>query len=433
MSDAFCRKIFKGVALAGAGVALGAAVVSFSLKRVSAASRRSLHDVSDEEEKKKKKAASASPSNTPASSATTQQQSSAAAAVTTTPSSAFGGSSSSLASIKSGRRHPNASSKSLSRHPSASSTSGLSRNGSSSWDLHGSAASLVSSEADLDSDGGSLGGGGGSGPSSLEYHPSSDQRPAKWNYNWDLRDPSFTNRARPKFTRHLFFILHGHYISNGETNLHFLSSLGKTQLELTGKRLVTLGLPFSRIFHSSALRCKQSVCILRGHLPSMETVQDDLLLECAAESVSSNQRQMEHRETASSASAFYEDGARIEAAFRKYLHRAELNQKSDSYEVIVTHANVIRYFVCRALQLPPEAWLRMSLHNGSITWLSIRPDGLVFVRELGDTGHMPANDELKNADGSLILTKMPSKMQSWYLHEATTNSSEDDYLGTVQL
>jgi len=165
----------------------------------------------------------------------------------------------------------------------------------------------------------------------------------------------------------------------------------------------------------------------------METVQDDLLLECAAESVSSNQRQMEHRETASSASAFYEDGARIEAAFRKYLHRAELNQKSDTYEVIVTHANVIRYFVCRALQLPPEAWLRMSLHNGSITWLSIRPDGLVFVRELGDTGHMPANDELKNADGSLILTKMPSKMQSWYLHEATTNSSEDDYLGTVQL
>ena len=97
--------------------------------------------------------------------------------------------------------------------------------------------------------------------------------------------------------------------------------------------------------------------------------------------------------------------------------------------MFVTHANVIRYFVCRALQLPPEAWLRMSLHNGSITWLSIRPDGLVFVRELGDTGHMPANDELKNPDGSLILTKMPSKMQSWYLHES---KEEDEYYGTVQ-
>ena len=58
----------------------------------------------------------------------------------------------------------------------------------------------------------------------------------------------------------------------------------------------------------------------------METVEDDLLLECAAESVTSNHRQMENRETAAAPSSFYEDGARIEAAFRKYLHRAELKQ-----------------------------------------------------------------------------------------------------------
>jgi len=428
MSEAFCRKIFKGVALAGAGVALGAAVVSFSLKRVSAASKKSVDDnhhpasSSTCASKSAKTAATATNSKTPSASSSKSATPTSASQQKTASSSSFGGSTSSLATIKSS---------SGKRHPSASSTSGLSRSGSSSWDLHGSAASLVSSsdyEFDGDSGVGGSGGGGGSGSSSSGVN--GDQRPAKWNYNWDLRDPSFTNRARPKHTRHLFFILHGHYISNGETNLHFLSSLGKTQLELTGKRLVTLGLPFSRIFHSSALRCKQSVCILRGHLPSMETVEDDLLLECAAESVTSNHRLMENREATSASSSFYEDGARIEAAFRKYLHRAELKQKSDSYEVIVTHANVIRYFVCRALQLPPEAWLRMSLHNGSITWLSIRPDGLVFVRELGDTGHMPAHDELKNPDGSLILTKMPSKMQSWYLHEA---NSEDEYYGTVQL
>ena len=65
----------------------------------------------------------------------------------------------------------------------------------------------------------------------------------------------------------------------------------------------------------------------------METVEDDLLLECAAESVTSNHRQVANRDknTAAAAeaaapSSFYEDGARIEAAFRKYLHRAELKQ-----------------------------------------------------------------------------------------------------------
>lgn len=43
----------------------------------------------------------------------------------------------------------------------------------------------------------------------------------------------------------------------------------------------------------------------------------------------------------------FQDGARIEAAFRKYIHRADTDQSEDSYEIIVCHANVIRYLVCR--------------------------------------------------------------------------------------
>ena len=39
---------------------------------------------------------------------------------------------------------------------------------------------------------------------------------------------------------------------------------------------------------------------------------------------------------------YHQDGARIEAAFRKYFHRADPSQDKDSYEIIVCHANVIR-------------------------------------------------------------------------------------------
>ena len=46
---------------------------------------------------------------------------------------------------------------------------------------------------------------------------------------------------------------------------------------------------------------------------------------------------------------YFQDGARIEAAFRKYFHRADPTQKADSVEIIVCHANVIRYFVCRSV------------------------------------------------------------------------------------
>lgn len=86
---------------------------------------------------------------------------------------------------------------------------------------------------------------------------------------------------------------------------------------------------------------------------------------------------------------FYQDGARIEAAFRKYFFRAEPEQQIDSYTLLVCHANVIRYFVCRALQFPAEAWLRLSLNHASITWLSILPNGRVILRAFGDSSHIP--------------------------------------------
>ena len=41
-------------------------------------------------------------------------------------------------------------------------------------------------------------------------------------------------------------------------------------------------------------------------------------------------------------------------------------------------------------QVNPQAWLRMSLRNGSITWVTISPKGRVHIKSLGDAGHLPA-------------------------------------------
>jgi len=61
------------------------------------------------------------------------------------------------------------------------------------------------------------------------------------------------------------------------------------------------------------------------------------------------------------------------------------------FEIVVCHANVLRYFLCRALQLPPEAWLRLCPFNCSLTYMTIRPSGTVSCRVLGDIGHLPYN------------------------------------------
>ena len=65
---------------------------------------------------------------------------------------------------------------------------------------------------------------------------------------------------------------------------------------------------------------------------------------------------------------------------------------TDEYDVLVCHANVIRFFALRALQLPPEGWLRLCTMNCSVTHLTISPDGKVSLRSLGDTGHLSVDE-----------------------------------------
>ncbi|KAM8865672.1 serine/threonine-protein phosphatase PGAM5, mitochondrial isoform 1-T1 [Synchiropus picturatus] len=246
---------------------------------------------------------------------------------------------------------------------------------------------------------------------------------SSWDFNWDKRDPSSLingkkkessgedpsaeqDNGKPKATRHILLIRHSQYKLSGSSDKErILTPLGREQAELTGQRLASLGLKYDILIHSSMARATETAGIISKHLPGgwpprpaavvlrssdccwlsgVELVGCDLLREGAPiEPVPP----VTHWKP--DAVQYHEDGARIEAAFRRYIHRADPKQKEDSYEIIVCHANVIRYFVCRALQFPPEGWLRMGLNNGSITWLTIRPSGRVALRTLGEAGFMP--------------------------------------------
>ncbi|XP_075390913.1 serine/threonine-protein phosphatase PGAM5, mitochondrial isoform X2 [Tenrec ecaudatus] len=229
--------------------------------------------------------------------------------------------------------------------------------------------------------------------------------PGVWDPNWDRREPvslvnirkrnvesgeeelaSRLDHCKAKATRHIFLIRHSQYHVDGSLEKdRTLTPLGREQAELTGLRLASLGLKFDKIVHSSMTRATETTDIISKHLPGVCRVSTDLLREGAP--IEPDPPVTHWKPEA----VYYEDGARIEAAFRNYIHRADARQEEDSYEIFICHANVIRYIVCRALQFPPEGWLRLSLNNGSITHLVIRPNGRVALRTLGDTGFMPPN------------------------------------------
>ncbi|KAE8634809.1 hypothetical protein XENTR_v10002445 [Xenopus tropicalis] len=226
----------------------------------------------------------------------------------------------------------------------------------------------------------------------------------QWDRNWDRREPIsmvnlskingetgeeelqlHLNKHKPKATRHIFLIRHSQYKLDGKTDFdRVLTPLGREQADLTGKRLSSLGFKYNHIVYSTMTRAKETTEIISKYLPDVKKSSSDLLREGAP---IRPEPQVCHWKP--DFVQYYEDGSRIEAAFRHFIHRADPKQEADSYEILICHANVIRYIVCRALQLPPEAWLRMSLNNGSISYLVIRPNGNVSLRMLGDSGFMP--------------------------------------------
>ena len=71
-----------------------------------------------------------------------------------------------------------------------------------------------------------------------------------------------------------------------------------------------------------------------------------------------------------------------------------MSQNLSSAAVVIGTLRVnywLIFVLFRALQFPPEAWLRISLNHASLTWIHIRPDGRVGIRSMGEAGHMPAN------------------------------------------
>ncbi|VDD74347.1 unnamed protein product [Mesocestoides corti] len=210
-----------------------------------------------------------------------------------------------------------------------------------------------------------------------------------WNSNWDNRGNHVSGNGdssvKSKANRHIILVRHGQYhYCEDDSDCH-LTELGRQQTDLTGQRLKQLNFPYTRIFYSTMTRAVESTNEIIKYLPGVPATPCDFIREGAPfppePSVANWPPDGDE--------AFKKDGPRIESAFMHYIHRADPSQTEDSYEILVCHANVIRYFVCRALQLPPEAWIRISLDHGSLTWLTIRPSGTVSLRWLGNSGYMP--------------------------------------------
>jgi serine/threonine-protein phosphatase PGAM5 len=159
-----------------------------------------------------------------------------------------------------------------------------------------------------------------------------------------------------------------------------LTPVGVEQAQVSAQRLASL--PITAIHSSTLPRAIQTAEIIAQALPGIPVRRSRGLHECfpcipaaIAEDV---------------AKVFIGDlsqGKRqAERVFDRYFKPA---RGRDKHEVVVCHGNLIRYLVCRVLQVPPEAWVNMGSRNCGISQILIESDGRMWLISYNDVGHLP--------------------------------------------
>ncbi|MBI1729062.1 histidine phosphatase family protein [Candidatus Acetothermia bacterium] len=185
--------------------------------------------------------------------------------------------------------------------------------------------------------------------------------------------------------RNLYLVRHGYHDSGDVSELGgSLTPLGVEQSQIVAKRLKSL--PITAIHSSNLLRAIETATIIQHELRLKAIQQSSDLAECLVSLPPSLIARAPHLSAVSP--EIIESGKRqAERAFNRYfIQSADV----DVHEVIVCHGNIIRYFVCRALNLPLDVWPDLETANCGITQICIGPKRISLCC-LNDTGHLPSS------------------------------------------
>ena len=182
--------------------------------------------------------------------------------------------------------------------------------------------------------------------------------------------------------RTIVLIRHGEYEHGVDTpDEGGLVALGRQQSRLVAERLDAMAVAFDSIQASTMNRARETGEIISHAFPELDLAFHDDICECTmATRWADIMADLEPGEAEACEST-------LEAAFERIFRPVQGDE--DEFDIVVCHGNVIRWFVCRVLDVDPEAWLQMSIANCSITVVQVRTDGSMKLISFGDSGHLP--------------------------------------------
>ena len=182
--------------------------------------------------------------------------------------------------------------------------------------------------------------------------------------------------------RTVWLMRHGEYEHGVDTpDEGGLVALGRQQARLAAARLDALPVAFTSLQSSTMTRARETAAIVAAHLPELELQTFADIRECTPATRRADiMADLAPGEAEACA-------AELRAAWARIFRPAA--GPGDEHDLVVCHGNVIRWFVTRALDVDPEAWLGMSIANCSLTVIQVRADGSCKLIAFADSGHLP--------------------------------------------
>ncbi|KAG2786886.1 hypothetical protein PC129_g9973 [Phytophthora cactorum] len=215
--------------------------------------------------------------------------------------------------------------------------------------------------------------------------------------------------ATPPRTKHIILVRHGHYINAHVPQVsdseQVLSQMGRQQAEQTGK---CLAMAHNRVptrhditvYHSDMTRAVETAAIISNNFGEVLLNPSPLLREGWPGMPYSSHPSVGGAAGARDNSAYDAmqerscmDVERMQKAFNRFfLSSGEAQDESDeeSYCVLVCHANLIRFFLCRALGIDPaNTWGHFEINHCGITRIDVCDNRPIKVTAVNETGHLP--------------------------------------------
>ncbi|GMF66070.1 unnamed protein product [Phytophthora lilii] len=232
-------------------------------------------------------------------------------------------------------------------------------------------------------------------------------------------------------TTHIILVRHGHYASSQTPSVDMhgpLTDLGVQQARATGRflhkylseRMVLKRFPKFPVYHSGVRRAVETAERIGDAFPSgsLQLRENKLFREAwPGNPLPNGNRQQLAREKLDNMVA---DCARLKMAYRTtFRHlipqdleieerqlseedkkfyantfgvRSTQTRAQDRFRVIVCHANIIRWFVCKSLGVDPDGtWGRMRYNHCGVTAMEVDSVGNVQLTYMNQTGHLETN------------------------------------------